>query len=182
MNVKEIREKLIKFDDYTEILTTCRHCGNGYSGNIAFEVNDFTNQTFGYIQIEMNSGNAKPITFERRVSVDKKDLYAIKCLLSGIDVEDFLFDEKQSILEKISSCITPEEENVFKIEKELTSLNKEFMKNELELKNTTQETKKFKGISLRHKIVKTKIKLTEEKLDVAYRVLCKVVNERKYSK
>ncbi|MGL5191327.1 MAG: hypothetical protein ACRC7S_16930 [Cetobacterium sp.] len=182
MNVKEIREKLIKFDDYTDVLTTCRHCGNGYSGNIAFEVNDFTNQTFGYIQIEMNSGVEQPLMFERKVSVDKKDLYTLKVLLNGIDVEDFLFDEKQSILEKISSCITPEEENVFKIEKELTSLNKEFMQIESELKNTAQETIKFKGLSLKHKITKTKIKIAEDKLDETYGVLCRIEHERKYNK
>lgn len=183
MNVKEIREKLIKFDDCTEVLTICRHCGNGYSGNIAFEVNDFTKQNYGYIQIEMNSGVEQPLMFERKVSVDKKLLndmiYDLEYFSLTCD-DDIEISEK--LIKKLKDLIGgPEERTIFDNERRLTRKNKEFLDLEVKLSKADNEITK-KSISLRMEAVKLELKQIEDELDENYRNANEILWERKYNK
>lgn len=181
MNVKEIREKLIKFDDYTEVLTTCRHCGYGFTGDIAFNVVDHTNQTFGYINVELNGRKNKTIMLDREVEINKKDLTIIINELNDFGSCDLSQSDKiDKVLEILNKLISQEEMQIYEKEIRITEIKEKMVEYKSCKNGLTEEQQKDIDSNI-EELEKERVELELELYEI-YRELNDKRHKEKYGK
>lgn len=72
LTVGILEDKLRKFSKGTSIHVSCGVCHHGALGNESIlEINDNTNQTFGYIELNLNASSESNV----ELTVDKEEFY-----------------------------------------------------------------------------------------------------------
>lgn len=105
LTVGKLEDMLRNYSRGTEIIIGCRCCHHSSSGDNILKVIDCTNQTFGYIEMEVNE-NSEPSKEEIIASEEKKFFVKeIEKLKEEIKDKDRLIQEYTEELKNIQSKV-----------------------------------------------------------------------------